>query len=172
MTVDPVVSLTEDMKVWIVRVRAGGAKAAISDLLRLAEANDSEILVVRSDLVFGSDHLRSALYHARKAFEGGRNVSASLAMETMLYASGERQLNSAIRKMSVPEDAREFVVAVISGAVPVSARDSTELPGKAECRREDLLRFGIGEAEISTVPGRDPNELVLERVAAVDAIKK
>lgn len=154
------------------RVRAGGAKAAVSDLLRLAEVNDSEVLVVRSDLVFGSDHLRSALYHARKAFEGGRNVSASLAMETLLYASGERQLNSAIRKMSVPDDAREFVVAIISGAVPVSAIDSVELPGTVECRREDLLRFGIGEAEISTVPGRDPNELVLERVAAVDAIKK
>jgi KEOPS complex subunit Cgi121 len=172
MTVDPVVSRTEDMKAWIVRVHAEGAKAAIGRLLRLAEANDSEILVVRSDLVFGSDHVRSALYHARKAFESGRNVSASLAMETLLYASGERQLNSAIRKMSVPEDAREFVVAVISGAVPVSASDSTELSGKVECRREDLLRFGIGEAEILTVPGRDPNELVLERVAAVDAIKK
>jgi len=169
---DPVPGRTEGLKMWRVSVARGRAKDRVEEFLRLAEASGSEVLAVRSDMVFGSDHIKSALYHARGAFERGRNVSTSLAMETLLYASGERQLSSAIRKMSVPSDAEDFVLAVLSGTVVVPAKELTDLTPTSEPRVSDLLRFGIGESEISTMKGRNPSELVLERVAAVDVIKK
>jgi len=172
MRSDPLPCRTEGLEMWKVCVARGDAKDKVEELIRLAEAGGSDVLIVRSDMVFGGDHVRSALYHARGAFEQGRNVSTSLAMETLLYASGERQLSSAIRKMSVPSDAEDFVLAVLSGPFTVPADGITDLTAAAEPRVADLLRFGISESEISTMEGRNPNELVLERVAAVDVMKK
>lgn len=158
--------------VWAREAAEGEAKPLMEDLLARAALSGSEVLVIDGDMVFGADHVVSAHSHAAKATAEGRNASDSLAMETLLYASGERQLSSAIRKMAVGDRTRRVVLAVLKGPFEPGEGWSPLAPTEPACDRARLARFGITEAEMSTVREDRLPELVLERVAAVDVIKK
>lgn len=157
---------------WETTVERGGAKALMEQVLEEAARSSSEALVLDGDMVFGEDHVASALAHARKASSEGRNASDSLAMETLLYASGERQLSSAIRKMSVSDRSEKVVVAVVRGTYSPGEGWRRLGPGERAPDPRRLKRFGISEKELSTVSEDKWAELVLERVAAVDVVKK
>ncbi len=172
MIEDPVAESTKDLRAWRVRVREGEAKKFTESILKNSAAMRAEVLVLRSDMVFGEDHLRSALYHARKAMAEGRSVSESLAIETLLYASGERQLSNAIKKMGAPGHVEEVVVAVLSGTMGAPGPSWQPLPRLVEADLAKLREFGFTEQELSTSGTRRPEELVLERVAAVDTVKR
>jgi KEOPS complex subunit Cgi121 len=160
------------VEVWARPTSRGGAKALMERALEEASHSGSEILVMDGDKVFGSAHVRSAVLHASKAIAEGRNSSDSLAMETLLYASGERQLSSAIRKMSVGPATERVVLAVVRGRF-VPGEGWSRLPdAESRIERARLARFGITEREMSTVAEGRLSELVLEKVAAVDVIKK
>lgn len=160
------------IKAWAKTVPKGEAKALMERVLAEAARSGSQVMVLDGAMVFGADHLTSALAHAEKASAEGRNASDSLAMEALLYASGERQLSSAIKKMGVGPETTEVVVAVVRG--PFSPGEGwTGLPdGCAAPDRARLARFGVTEKEMSTVDQGRLSELVLEKVAAVDVIKK
>ena len=161
-----------DVQAWTKAVVRGEAKALMDVILTRAKASDAEILMMDGDMVFGKDHVQSALLHAVKATAEGRNSSESLAMETLLYASGERQLSSAIRKMAVGDATVSVVVAVLRGRFS-PGEGWSELPqDEGTHDRAKLAGFGISEVEMSTVTGDRLTDLVLERVAAVDVIKK
>jgi len=154
-------------------VNKGGATALKDAIVARATEAGAQVLVVDGALVFGKDHLRSALFHALRAIEEGTNASKSIPMETLLYASGERQLSAAIKKMSVSEDTEEVVVARLT-------RDTIEpdpswQPMSEEAMQvtvERLRAFGITDRELATVGADRGRELVLERVAAVDIQKR
>lgn len=162
-----------EVQAWTRAVVRGEAKALMGMILAEAAASGAEILMMDGDMVFGKDHVASALLHAVKATAEGRNSSESLAMETLLYASGERQLSSAIRKMAVGDATESVVVAVLTGRFS-PGEGWSELPQVEGTRdRAKLAGFGISEREMSTVTEElVPTDLVLERVAAVDVIKK
>lgn len=145
----------------------------MDSVLQKAERAGVTVLVLDGDMTFGPDHLASALHHAKKAFDEGRNSSESLAMETLLYASGERQLGSAIKKMSVAGGTTEVVVARLT-EVPFEAGDAwAEYVSTEQMLEEErLARFGVSAEELSTVHMSQRLDLVLERVAAVDLIKR
>ncbi len=158
---------------WIVRVRPGSASELKDRLLRLAEASGTDLLVLRAEMTFGPDHITSALYHAKKAFDEKRNSSDSLAMETLLYASGERQLSSAIDKMGVGDDSEEVVVVrLVDGGFSPEEGWKPLAQWDTETVEERFLRFGISREELGTVRRERWAELVLEKVAAVDIIKR
>jgi KEOPS complex subunit Cgi121 len=170
---DMVEEATKDLKAWVVKIDRGHAPAFMQRMVNQALSSRSQILVMRSDMVFGLDHVRSALFHAKMAIEGRHNSSDSLSMESLLYASGERQLSSAVKKMSVDETTEEVVIARLSGGdmeVDSSWRSLDDTPQDVSIDR--LKRFGITQRELDTVSRMDPRDLVLERVAAVDIIKK
>jgi KEOPS complex subunit Cgi121 len=169
---DEVLRATEGLAAWVVRVQRGTAGQWLERWSK-EDKGRTPSLVLRKDMVFGLDHLRSALYHALLSIRNGTNVSSTLVMECLLYASGERQLQSAIRKMSVNGDTEEIVIASLSGEVPTPEPDWLPLERiETDISSERLRAFGIGEAEVKTVGGIRAAELVLERVAAVDIIKR
>jgi len=170
---DEIDSGTAGLKAWTVRVRVGEAEDLLNRVSKTARGSGSEVLVLKGDLVFGADHVRCALYHARKAIEERRNASDSLAMETLLYSSGERQLSSAIKKMSVDKETESVAVVNLSGAHLKPGQDWREMPRiPSAVDPADLRRFGISDSELGTVSEERAVELVLERVAAVDILKK
>jgi tRNA threonylcarbamoyladenosine modification (KEOPS) complex Cgi121 subunit len=145
----------------------------MDSMLKKASATGASILVLDGSVVFGSDHLASALYHARRAVEEGRNASDSLQMETLLYSSGERQLSSAIRKMSVSESTTVVVVARLSEDGFEPGEGWCPLPRRPESVELDSLqRYGIDRSEAETTRADLLSDLILERVANVDLIKK
>ncbi|HVO77373.1 MAG TPA: KEOPS complex subunit Cgi121, partial [Methanomassiliicoccales archaeon] len=78
------------------------------------------VLVLDADLVCGREHLLSAVMHAERSFANASNPCKDIAMETMLFASGERQISKAKDKMS-PKDGSERLALVLFGANPEEA---------------------------------------------------
>lgn len=170
---DEVMDHTAELRAWKIAIAKGSAPDTAKALLAEMRARGVDALVVDSRMVFGTDHIRSALYHAKKALKEGRNVSESLSMETLLYLSGERQLNAAITKMSPRQDSTGLVIALLAGSDVKPRPGWAELlPVADDLSLDRLAEFGISESELSTCsPGRVV-ELVLEKVAAVDVMKK
>ena len=152
-----------------------GARGPTTDreALLAAARNQGEVQLLDARVVCGREHLLAALEHAERAMREGTNVAKSLAVEFLLYASGERQISAAIAKMGVREDTTEFAFVRFAGSgagIPQTlglAQDDAVLavtPAK-------LRSFGLSEAELATVPPVQQADLILERVALVDLLK-
>src|SRR5213592_5015350 len=80
---------------------ARGFVANPEDVVRTAakwgSSHGAEMCLLDARSVFGRDHLESAARHAIRARDSNTMSSRSLAMETLLYASGQRQVQDAIR---------------------------------------------------------------------------
>jgi KEOPS complex subunit Cgi121 len=165
-----------------------GAKGIIHDVdaflkkvSQLVEGNDILIQVFDAELVYGKKHLISAFEHAKRAMERKTNTTNSLAMETLLYSSGERQLKLAIPKMGVKKGSvsvalifidkskRKNLDKLISDFLEELSlnRDDSVIDGD----EDTLNKFGISKKELKTVTKAKYGNLILEKVAMVDLIK-
>jgi tRNA threonylcarbamoyladenosine modification (KEOPS) complex Cgi121 subunit len=91
----------------------------------------------------------------------------------MLYASGERQLANAIKKMSVGKDTVNVAVACLSNVGFHAEPGWEEMPESlSSVDIAKLKAFGISDRELGTITTSKVAELVLEKVAAVDILKK
>lgn len=167
-----------------------GARGNLRDvagfLARVQEAAARHHVVIQvmdASLVYGRLHLLSAYDHAVRSFAEGTNATGSVGLETLLYASGESQIQKALGKMGVKPGTTAFAIVVgtegkgsknfdavfsdFSSATGLS-RDDAVLEGD----RETLQRFGISDQEIATVAPSLYGDLVLERVAMVDVLKR
>ena len=156
------------------RIPAGKVDDLLSRSKALAAELGIEILLMDADVILGKVHIESALEHASRAFERGTNVASTRMLEVMLYASGERQLSSAIGKMGIK--AATTRVAVVNSGQSRQAevfeslaieRDDRVLEGDTS----KLAAFRIPQEEIESVGKEKACDLVLERVARVDLLK-
>jgi KEOPS complex subunit Cgi121 len=175
-------------------IRIVGAKGTIPDIDHLlarisqfAENQQVAIQVMDANVVYGKNHLVSAAEHAIRAFTQKTNTMNSLAMETLLYASGERQIKLGIQKMGVKPGKGDIAFVFIDKQRGIAeaqgnladqdvntmlktlqlVRDDSVLEGD-----EDTLRqFGISDEELETVTKAKYGYLILEKVALVDIIK-
>jgi len=142
-----------------------------------------ELQFFDADLVATWQHLYFAVLNALTAFKTRENLSKSVAMETMLFASGRRQIQKATQLLGIKPTSRNMVVLVVGGKTEVARKalakiskcvggqldDSVlELSGKKMERIERV--FDISKAELETVIEGDGLEkalvdLVIERVA-------
>lgn len=151
-----------------------GVEETLKKLKEFCEEGRCEGQMFNADLVFGKSHILSAYDHAKRAFDQKTNSSTSLVNETLLYASGERQISSAIEKMGIGEGKGRFCIVLVGNCDPDKLvellnleRDDSVLDGDVE----KLTTFGITEKEIETVPKEKVFDLVLEIVAMVDLLK-
>ena len=135
-----------------------------------------------ADVVATWQHLYFAVLNALLAFRNERNISKSLAMEVMLYASAQRQIRKALQLMGV-KSASANVAVVIIGANPDSVKaalsavskrvgaepDETVLELTREKTRSIRKAFGIAAEELEAVSKKDAAQalvnLVIERTA-------
>lgn len=78
------------------------------------KAADAEIQIFDANLIAGWEHLYFAAINALNAFQSKLNISNSLAMETLLYASAQRQIKNAIELLGIKPDAPQIAVLVIA----------------------------------------------------------
>jgi len=64
-------------------------------------------------LIATQEHLYFAVLNALQAFQNKTNVSKSLAMETMLYASARRQIQKAIQRCGIKPETTNMAVIII-----------------------------------------------------------
>lgn len=67
-------------------------------------------------LIAGLEHLRFAALNALNAFKGKVNISSSMAMETLLYASAQRQIKEAVRLLGIKSTSRQVAVLVLGSS--------------------------------------------------------
>ena len=137
-----------------------------------------------AEMIYGKNHLLSSVLHAQRAMIEDTNTTNSLAMEILLYASGERQLKHAIPKMGI-QTGQTSVVLVFTDidSSKESHFDITlvdDLLQRLDLERNDavidgaegtLHNFGITKKQRQTVVKDKYEDLILEKVAMVDIIK-
>jgi KEOPS complex subunit Cgi121 len=157
----------------------------LQQLLKFSNQENLVIQALDATVVYGKDHLISATKHAQRAFEQMTNATNSLALEILLYAAGERQIQKAIKKMGVKKGKQmiAFVLVDQSKRKPDKKTYNTVInkllrtfhltsdDKVLEGDRDTLKRFGITDQELHTMPDSKYTDLILEKVALVDIIK-
>ena len=95
----------EEYGKWVEITGFGGVKImdvkALAGVLSSELPDGIEIQLLNADLVASWLHLDFAVINALLAFQTGRNISKSLAVETVLYASAQRQIKKAIAEIGL-----------------------------------------------------------------------
>ena len=138
-----------------------------------AADHHAEVLLADASVVFGRDHLESAVRHALRARDHGAGVARDLGLETLRYLCARRQVSEAIRAGGLKPGTT--AVAVVVFGAPVA-----DLLGHLSWVRDDgvlaqegksLAALGVRDTERATVPPNRLADLALERTALVDLEK-
>lgn len=168
---------------------AGFRKAKIKDIeeffkiIRKEKLANVEIQLFDAKSVATWHHLYFAALNALTAFKNKENISKSLAMETMLYASAQRQIRKAMELLGIKPDSSEIAVLII-GEKPETIKSALSMVSKRINAQYDdtvlelseekaaIIRrnFGISDVELKTVMKKDGldkalTDLVIERMA-------
>ena len=143
------------------------------------ETGNACVQFLDASLVAGSEHLRFAALNALNAFEGQVNISSSLAIEILLYASAQRQIKEAVRLIGVKKSTTKVAVVILAEnleqASVILKVVSRLLRGKRDDSVIDLtgeklanLRglFGISDVELEAKAERKG----LEKQALIDLV--
>lgn len=143
----------------------------------------ADIQFFEADLIATQEHLYFAALNALQAFKGKTNISKSPAMETMLYASAQRQIVKAIERCGIKPQTTGMAVVIIGDD---QKQIGTLLKAVTKCvgvepdetvlemttTKEEKIKkaFEITEEELKTVSKDGDHEkaivnLVIERVA-------
>jgi tRNA threonylcarbamoyladenosine modification (KEOPS) complex Cgi121 subunit len=111
-----IIDLSEDGRFAV--VSAFTVPPAMDPSLTLKELRTailgSEIQFLDGARIAGKEHLEIAAINASHAFKTGISISRSLAMETLLYASAQRQIDAAIAKVGVTRDSKTVGIVAFS----------------------------------------------------------
>jgi tRNA threonylcarbamoyladenosine modification (KEOPS) complex Cgi121 subunit len=128
-------------------------------------------------------HLYFAAINALTAFKNKENISKSLSMETLLYASAQRQIRKAMETIGITSETSEMAVLIIGkksdvvkSALQVVSRhikaEQDETVLELSKRKKELIKkvFEVSELELKTVMEKNGLEdaltrLVIERMA-------
>jgi len=151
-------------------------------LLRLREVDERvEVQILDIGGIAGPDHLRFAVLNALKAQAQGKQATDTLAVEILLYASGQRQIKNAIAHLGVSPDSKHVaVVAVASDRASLEGLVK-ELPNIIMGRLDESVLqdgdaaiiqriFGLSDDQIEAVAGKGSRKervtkLVIEKMA-------
>ena len=152
-----------------------------------SETHGSTVQVVDARYVAGCRHLLFATLGAIHAFSVGSNISQTLAMEILLYVSGQRQIQRAIELVGVGKTSKNVGLVVVSESRPETMRTLSfahkliggrRNPAVIDIRsaaKENLVkeRFRIDKKEIQSKMGLNPAqalaEIMIERGALLPA---
>ncbi|HJK77887.1 MAG TPA: KEOPS complex subunit Cgi121 [Methanocorpusculum sp.] len=167
--------MDQSLTIYEARAAVSDTAAVLAQVNAIAKKTASTIVLFDAEKVAGQDHIRSAVLHATRSCASGKPVARTLAMEILLYASGQRQCSLAPRFGLHAGDNVLFVVILDGDAA--AARELLnevvvpEKHGVRASRAVLMKEFGITDAELTVVGEDRIDELVIERVALMDAYK-
>jgi tRNA threonylcarbamoyladenosine modification (KEOPS) complex Cgi121 subunit len=146
-------------------VIAGFRDAKIEDInaffnLVRKKTADAEIQIFNADLIASWEHLYFAALNALKAFHGKLNISNSLAMETLLYASAQRQIDKAIDLLGKKPQCSKIAILII-------AKTSKE----AKSALENVSKLVSGEHDDSTLQLTDEKMAGIKRLFNISDVE-
>jgi KEOPS complex subunit Cgi121 len=153
------------------------------ELIKKQKPPNAETQFFDAKLVASWEHLYFAVLDALTAFRNKENISKSLMMETMLYASAQRQIRKAVELLGIKPGTSDIALLIVgqnsdtvkSASEAISSRlnlqyDDTVLELSEEKRKAVQKAFGISDLELKTVMKKDDLKkalirLVIERMA-------
>jgi tRNA threonylcarbamoyladenosine modification (KEOPS) complex Cgi121 subunit len=141
-----------------------------------------DIQFFNADLIATQEHLYFAVLNALQAFKDKTNHSKSPAMETMLYASAQGQIQKAIDRSGINPQTKNMAVTLI-GEDPAQIQNTLQTLTKCvgsgpdesvlemtKAKEAKIKKaFGIQTAEIETLQTSEPKDaivnLVIEQMA-------
>ena len=145
---------------------------------------DCDFQLFDADLVATWEHLYFAVLNALMNLKGPLGISKSIAVETVLYASAQRQIRKAIEFMGLKPDSKNAAITVVCNheeSIEAAIKAASELLGAQsddsvlELSEEKVNRirkaFKISDAELDASKSRGANkeqalvDLIVERVA-------
>jgi len=79
------------------------------------ETKEAPIQFFDAKKVAGPQHLYFAALNTLNAFEKKTNISNNLAVESLLYASAQRQIKKAVKMLGIKQDTSEVAALIIAG---------------------------------------------------------
>ena len=80
---------------------------------RKQTSQNVDIQFFDAELIATQEHLYFAVLNALQAFKNKTNLSKSLAMETMLYASAQRQIQKAIIRTGIKPQTHKMALVIV-----------------------------------------------------------
>ena len=155
-------------------VTVSAVKETIAQINDAADKADSTVVLFDAEKIAGFAHIESAVAHAKRSFAEGKQIARSLSMEILVYASGQRQCSLA-SKFGLHNGENKVYVLILDGDEEKAAALVREIVSECEPfapNKEKLkAEFGITDAEMEAAGENRIEELVIERVALVDAWK-
>lgn len=111
-------------------------------------AQGLQVQIFDSDKIAGLNHLFFASLNAIKAFQSSRNLSKSIAGEIAIYASGQRQIQTAIRMIGVAKDTQAITVVAVD-------TDSLKISGYLS----SIIKLMSEDVRVSQIQPRSANQL-------------
>ena len=152
-------------------------------MARKERSSSVEIQFFDAKFVATWQHLYFAALNALTAFKNRENISESLAMESLLYASAQRQIRKAMNLLGIKPSSSEIAVLIIGEKLESVSSALSLFSKQVKAERDDtILRlseekvagiqkvFVISDVELETVMKKDCLEktltdLVIERMA-------
>jgi KEOPS complex subunit Cgi121 len=156
------------------------------DLLMIVNREKSsnvEIQIFDAESIATWEHLHFAFLNALIAFKNKTNVSRSIAMETMLYASAKRQIRRATEILGVKSGSTEIAIVMFGERAGDLESSLSKIMRKFNAERDEAVLelsdakvariqriFDISNKELDTVTNgrgmkRAMIDLIIERMA-------
>ncbi len=148
---------------------------SLKDFLSKLNEIGCTITFLNANYVVDKDHVEFATKKALKAWNEGRRVAKTLAMEILLYCAGRRQISDAI-EMGLKEGLNEVVVVVLEDEC-VEKLEELGFKKKPVLRLDeakiDRIKrfFDISDDELRIVGTDKLSLLVREKIALFDVFK-
>lgn len=141
--------------------------------------NNLEIQFVDPRKILGSNHIYFATLNALKAFKNKKNISKSLSIEILLYISGQKQIEAAIRLFGLQKKNRNLILVAVGEKKEDLKRleqnvkkslnvelDDSIIESYSKKKYDNIKRvFNISTLEIETVKRKsDDSKDVLEKL--------
>ncbi len=114
--------------------------------------NKTPIQFFDARFVASKQHLYFAAINALNAFEKKTNISNNVAVETLLYASGQRQIKKAVKMLGITKDTTEVAALIIT---------------KNAQEKQKYIQIVT-----ETIPGKRGNQVLELKDTKINAIKK
>ena len=86
-----------------------------------SKAEDVHVQFFDAKLIAGWEHLYFAALNALNAFKNKTNISKSVAVETLLYASAQRQIKNAVELLGIKPKSSQVAVLIVAETKRIAA---------------------------------------------------
>lgn len=151
--------------------------------------SDVEIQLFNSELVATWQHLYFAVLNALTVFQNKENLSKSLAMETILFASAQNQIRKATEILGITSNSSKIAVLVIGRESRTARSVLSKISDQLDAERDDTVleltdekvrnirrAFAISNEELEAVTKKDKRkdslvDLIIEKMALLATVR-